>query len=106
MKLVDEEICPCGSGKLYGECHKVMRRTTTTIADLSHVPLTVIPEPDPNTRAVFEKIGTGTTFFSDPAGRYSLNCGVCGAPLAVVSNRQQVSGVVLHCAACGEFNDT
>ncbi len=107
MKLVDEETCPCGSGKLYGECHKVMRHTTTTGANLSHLPLTVIPEPDPNTRSVFEKtIGSGTIFFIDQQGHYSLDCGVCGAPLAVVSNRQQVSGVVLHCAACGEFNDT
>lgn len=106
MKLVDEELCPCGSGKSYGECHKAMRRTTTTVADLSHIPLMVIPEPDPNTKTVFEHTGTGTIFFSYSDGRYSLDCGACGAPLAVVSDRQQVLGIVLHCAACGEFNDT
>jgi hypothetical protein len=107
MKLDDEETCPCGSGKLYGECHKKMRRTTTPVANLNHVPLNIIPEPDPNTRSVFEKmIGTGTTFFFDQHGHYSLDCGACGAPLAVISNRQQVSGIVLHCIACGEFNET
>lgn len=106
MKLVDEEPCPCGSGKLYGECHKAMLRTTITVADLNHIPLTVISEPDPNTRTVFEHTGTGTIFFFDPNGCYSLDCGSCGAPLLVVSNRQQVSNVVLHCSACGDFNDT
>jgi hypothetical protein len=68
MKLIDEEPCPCGSGKLYGNCHKMVLRTLTTATDLSHVPLAVIPEPDPNTKAVFKKNGTGTTFFSDPRG--------------------------------------
>lgn len=113
MKLVDEEPCPCESGKLYGECHKAMLRTTTTVADLghipenlSHMPLPVIPEPDPNTKSVFEHTGTGTIFFFARNGRYSLDCGTCGAPLAVVSDRQQISGIVLHCAACGDFNDT
>jgi len=84
-----------------------MLHTTTPVANLSHLPLTVIPDPDPNTRTVYEKkIGTGTTFFFDNQGRYSLDCGVCGAPLAVVSDRQQVTRIVLRCAACGEFNDT
>src|SRR5712692_10019425 len=105
MKLVDEEPCPCGSGRLYGECHKVMLRTTTTVADLSHVPLTVIPEPDPNTRAVWEKIGPETTFVVDRDGRYSFDCGSCGAPLLVLRDCQQVSGIVLRCAACGNFNE-
>ena len=107
MKLDDEEPCPCGSGKLYGKCHKVMLRTTATVANLSHLLLNVIPEPDPNTRTVYEKmIGTGTTFFTDNQGHFSLDCGACGAPLAIVSDRQQVTRIVLRCTACGEFNDT
>lgn len=106
MKLVDDDPCPCGSGKLYSECHKAMLRTKIPSVGLSHIPLSVIPEPDPNTRTVFEHTDTKTLFFFDPTGRYSLDCGSCGATLLVVSDRQQVSNIVLRCRSCGEFNDT
>ena len=67
-KLDDKEPCPCGSGKLYGECHKAMPHTTIAVTNPSHLSLNVIPEPDPNTRTVYKKIqGTGTIFFKQPS---------------------------------------
>ena len=99
------EPCPCGSGKTFGTCHGPrVRKGPPLITE--HLRLTVIAEPDPQTRVVFEHSGQGTVFFQGEAVGLSLDCGHCGAPLVEGLYREQVRGIVLRCSACGAHNDT
>jgi hypothetical protein len=105
VKISASEACACGSGKAYGECHGAQRDAPSS-SSLQHVALRVIPEPDPGTRAVFERPGPGTVFFEGIQGGYALDCGKCGAPLALRVDRDSIQGLALRCAQCGSFNDT
>jgi uncharacterized protein YchJ len=43
VKIKVSDLCPCGSGKTFGECHdKLRRERRTPDAELLHVPLAVI----------------------------------------------------------------
>lgn len=68
--------------------------------------LAVIPEPDPDTRAVQILTGPGTIIIQGDACGLSMDCGKCGASLVVGLKREQVRQIVLKCNACGAFNDT
>jgi len=103
-KIHPNEPCPCGSGKLYKECHQAQAGRPPIVSE--HVRLPVIPEPDPGTRSVFLREGEGTIFFAGHFSELSLDCGTCQAPLVVGMAPGQVAGIVLRCAACGAFNDT
>lgn len=105
-KIDPKEPCPCESGKLFGECHgtRVVESRPTTITQ--RVSLRVIPEPDPQTRAVFIRSGDGTVIFQGQETQTSQDCGACGSPLIVGLRSGQVQGVVLRCNNCGAFNDT
>lgn len=103
-KIDPDEPCPCGSGKLYRDCHRAQVAKPPTIS--KHVPLPVVAEPDPGVRSVFKKIGQDTIFFTGHASEISFDCGRCGAPLMVGMARGQVVALVLQCASCGAFNDT
>jgi hypothetical protein len=103
-KIAPDEPCPCGSGKPYKDCHQATSQITPVVSE--HVPLTVIPEPDPGTRSVFMKLGEGTILFSGRDSQISFDCGQCHAPLIVGLSPGTVSGVVIQCAGCGAFNDT
>jgi SEC-C motif-containing protein len=105
-KIEDDEICPCGSGQSFGQCHgkKIRERSVPQITQ--HIRLDVIPEPDSNSRSVFQKMpGTGTVVFQGYESTESLDCGSCGAPLAVGIRPGLISSVVLQCAACRAFNE-
>ncbi len=105
-KISPDEPCPCGSGVLFKDCHgpKVRSRVPPEIGE--RLPLVVIPEPDPNTRAVFEHAGNGTLFFQGFDTNIALVCGTCSAVLAAGIRRDQVRHVVLRCKQCGAFNET
>jgi hypothetical protein len=105
-KIQYDEVCPCGSGITFGQCHdKKIRQRSPQISQ--HIRLTIIAEPDPNTRTVFQKTaGTGTIFFQGSDGTDSLDCGSCDAQLAVGVSRNMFTRVVMQCSACGTFNDT
>jgi len=103
-KILPDETCPCGSGKLYKDCHQGQVAVAPVVSE--HIRLPVIPEPDPGTRSVFERQGEGTVFFAGRFSGLSLDCGTCDAPLVVGMAPGQVVGIVLRCAACGAFNDT
>jgi len=103
-RILDDEPCPCGSGGLFKDCHRQKmeaRRPKVT----SHVALTVVPEPDPNSRTVFEKGGEGTLIFEGRETSISYDCGDCSAPLAVGILVSQIPGIVLRCARCGAYNE-
>jgi len=103
-KIKDDEPCPCGSNITFGECHgeKLKQEPETT----QHIRLRVIPEPDPGTRAVFQKTTGGTLIIVGANTTDSLDCGFCGLPLAAGFAADHLGGLVLQCASCGAFNDT
>jgi DNA-directed RNA polymerase subunit RPC12/RpoP len=105
-KIDPTEPCPCGSGAVFGECHgrTLVNDTPRTIS--ARIPLSVIPEPDPGTRAVFVKTGEGTIAFQGTATEKSFDCGSCGASLAIGVREDQMQGMVIKCNQCGTFNDT
>jgi hypothetical protein len=105
-KIAPDETCPCGSGLAYRVCHgpKVRKQEPPEIKQ--RIRLQVIPEPDPNSRTVFEKTGDGTVLFQGFATNIALACGSCGAPLAAGIEPNQIKGIVLRCKQCSAFNDT
>ena len=105
-KIERTEPCPCGSGAVFGECHGRTLGSEIPPTISLRIPLSVIPEPDPNTRAVFVKADEGTIIFKGTATEKSFDCGTCGASLAVGVREDQVYGVVIKCNQCGAFNDT
>jgi DNA-directed RNA polymerase subunit RPC12/RpoP len=105
-QIAPDEPCPCGSGIAFKDCHgpKVRKREPPEIKQRIH--LNVIPEPDPNSRAVFEKAGDGTILFQGFETNIALVCGSCGAPLAAGLEPIQIKDIVLRCNKCSAFNDT
>ena len=106
MKIAPQEACPCGSGKLFKDCHGPRVRQPRELKIERRLPLTVIPEPDPNTRSVFQLSGAGTVFIRGTDGVDTLVCGQCGADLAIGIDASQVRGIVFQCNDCKSFNDT
>jgi hypothetical protein len=107
MAKIDlNEPCPCGSGFLFKACHGPKVRTQKIPEITEHIPLAVISEPDPGSRAIFEKTGEGTVLFQGFETGIALVCGKCQASLAAGLNRSQIHGIVLRCKNCGSFNET
>lgn len=106
MKIDKDEPCPCASGRKFGDCHGESNPAKRPPSVLRHVQLAVIPEPDPGTRSVIEKTSGDTVIFLGGSGGDSLDCGSCGAPLAVRVDRGQFVSIVLRCNNCASFNDT
>jgi hypothetical protein len=106
MKIDPKEPCPCGSGKVYAECHASRAISQKQPAVSQVVKLQVIPEPDSNTRAVFVKTGEGTVIFQGFETGIAQSCGRCNAQLIVGLRLGQVQNIVLRCSACGSFNET
>jgi hypothetical protein len=104
-KIEPQEPCPCGSGKTFAECHRPTVKSGP-LPITTHELLTVISQPDPDMRSVFEKTGESTVFFVGEFSGLSLDCGGCEAPLVLGLNRDQIRGVVLRCRSCGAYNDT
>jgi hypothetical protein len=99
-----KEPCPCGSGKIFADCHlPKVKRGPPPITE--HARLKIISEPDPNSRSVFEKTTEGTTLFIGTASGLSIDCGKCGSPLAQGIARTQLVGVVIKCNHCGAYNE-
>jgi len=106
MALIEAtELCPCGSGKSFAACHGPRVRKPVVPETTETIRLKVIPEPDPDTRAVFIYEGDGTVVMSGYETGLSMNCGQCNSPLIRGLNRTQISGIVLRCKACGAFNE-
>jgi hypothetical protein len=103
-KIDPDEPCPCGSGKLYRDCHQAQTELPAIVSE--HVALTIMPEPDPGTRSVFQRVGEGTVFFAGRATQTSFDCGKCHTALMVGVVLEQAGGAVLRCPNCGAFNDT
>lgn len=104
-KISDDEPCPCGSGRLFRDCHgsQIARQEGSAHITI-HVRLQVVPEPDPGSATVFEKSGEGSTIFQGLETGVSQDCGSCGAPLIVGLSIDQVQNIALKCNACGSFN--
>ena len=65
--------------------------------------LKVIPEPDPDTRAVLATESVDIVLLTG-LGDNHLLCGQCGAML-VRGVGEILSNVVILCAGCGSYND-
>lgn len=105
-KITQDELCPCGSGSLFRNCHGPKVRTWTPPEIKQRIVLTVIAEPDPNTRTVFEKANEGTIYWQGSATNIGLVCGTCAAVLVAGMRREQIVNIVLRCKQCGAFNET
>ena len=103
-RIQPEESCPCGTGESFGACHGKRLREASAPPS-RRISLHVIPEPDPGSRTLFKNTGLTSVFFSGN-GSDALDCGACGAPLAVGVRRQSFASIVLKCNQCGAFNDT
>ncbi|EHU5129695.1 SEC-C domain-containing protein [Vibrio vulnificus] len=104
-KIQPDELCPCGSGLLFKDCHKLRIKQPQKPNITTRSTLTVIPEPDPNTRSVFIYDGEGTTVFQGYDSNLELICGNCSSPLVSGINRNQISNIVIRCKQCGKFNE-
>jgi DNA-directed RNA polymerase subunit RPC12/RpoP len=65
--------------------------------------MTVISEPEPNTRSVFEPTFKGRLIKG--SGPLSYKCGKCGATLLRHVEYKQVMNMVVKCGGCGSFNE-
>jgi len=65
----------------------------------------VIPEPEPNTRAVLIYTGEGTVVMQGE-GNVTMECGNCSAPLIEGVPTGNIQNIVLKCPQCGAFNET
>jgi hypothetical protein len=71
---------------------------------MKRIHLRSIPEPEPNTRAVFFHKGPGTVvMYGD--GDTTFVCASCESALAENVWELQIRNIVLVCAACGAFNE-
>lgn len=104
-KISMDEACPCGSGEKFQDCHAPKVRKSIPPEIKERVSLRVIPEPDPDTRTIFEKIGEGTIIFQGFSTNIALVCGTCSAPIAAGLKPSQITGVVLRCKQCMAFNE-
>jgi hypothetical protein len=104
-KIDPKEPCPCGSGKIFEHCHgpRVKPKVAPQITD--RVSLRVIPEPDPNTRTVFQLTGSATLLIQGFETGLSLDCGGCGTPLVTGIHREQIQNIVIRCKNCKAFNE-
>lgn len=104
-KISPDEPCPCGALAPFGECHGPKVRTREPPRVTERIPLRVIAEPDPGSRAVFEKSGAGSLFFQGFDTGLAWVCGQCTAALAAGIQPGQIRGVILRCNQCGSFNE-
>ena len=105
-KIDPNELCPCDSGLLFKECHgpKVKEPVVPKITE--EIELLVIPEPDPNTRAVFIYDGPGTIGFTGFEVGLALCCGKCRSHLTEGIAKNNLRNMVIKCKQCGSYNDT
>lgn len=72
---------------------------------MRHIRMAVIPEPEPNTRAVIVYTGEGTVAMSG-GGSVILECGNCGEPIVDGVAMTRIRNLVFKCNNCGEYNET
>ena len=103
-----DELCPCGSGRHYRDCHAERRIAERKRLAERAIPLVVIPEPDPGTRAVFEKTdgANDSVMFQGDANADMYTCGSCAEPLVLGVDLARLQGLVIKCGGCGAFNET
>jgi hypothetical protein len=70
--------------------------------------LRVIPEPDPETRSVFQKFpgAPDSVFFTGSQTTDAYVCGGCYTPLIVGLSLAPFQNLVLCCSQCGKYNET
>jgi|SRR2546427_9313165 SEC-C motif-containing protein len=106
MAQIDpNELCPCGSGRLFKDCHGPKVKIPITPSIIEEIALRIIPEPDPNTRAVLIYGGEGTIAFRGFDVGLALCCGQCKSHLVVGMEREQIQNIVLKCKGCGAYNE-
>lgn len=99
------ELCPCGSGLIFKECHELKIKKPKVPDILEVISLGVIPEPAPNTRALFIKTGEGSVVFIGYDVGLALACGTCQSHLVVGIPRAKIHNIVIQCNNCGSFNE-
>jgi hypothetical protein len=105
-KIDPNEDCPCGSGRVFKDCHGLKVRQFTTPPITEEVELKVISEPPSGTVSVFEHVGGDTILFRGAECSIAMVCGKCKSHLVVGVPRQNIQGIVLKCSKCGSYNRT
>jgi hypothetical protein len=68
--------------------------------------LRLIPEPDPETRVIFQHNGPGTIALSGTdRSAPDLCCGSCEAPLVRGIAQASAVSIIFRCNGCGAFNE-
>ncbi|MGH9146144.1 MAG: hypothetical protein ACRD1Q_05500 [Vicinamibacterales bacterium] len=67
--------------------------------------LNVIPEPEPETRVVFQHSGPNPMVSGTDRSAPDLCCGGCGTPLVTGIAHMVFYNVVFLCQVCGAFNE-
>ncbi len=105
-KIDPNELCPCESGLLFKECHELKIKKQIKPEIKQKVSLKMIPEPDPNTRAVFIlNSGESSIVFQGFETEIAFVCGSCSAPLIAGMNLEQMKNIVLKCNKCNKYNE-
>jgi hypothetical protein len=105
-KIKLDEACPCGSGRLYQDCHLPVRRDQRPPVEITkRYPLNVIDEPEPGTQTVLEKTGPGPIFAGSEIS-VAFTCGSCGDDLIVGVPAESIVDVVLRCGTCQSYNES
>jgi hypothetical protein len=107
MVAIDpNEVCPCGSGKLFKDCHALKIKVDVVPPITKRIKLKVIPEPAHESRGVIYYRGEGTIAFKGFEVGLAMDCGKCQAPLVVGVPQNAIRHLVIRCKQCGSFNDT
>jgi len=66
----------------------------------------IIPQPEENTRTVFQWDGKGTfVAFFQGHGTTTYRCGLCPTVLLNQVEHGQVRNIVFRCPKCGSYNE-
>ena len=104
-KIDSNENCPCNSGLLFKDCHELKIKTRMEPNITQSIKLSLITEPDPGTRSVFEKTSLGTIVFSGNDSNIAFVCGKCDSQLIVGVNPDTINNIVIQCNKCMSFNN-
>ena len=72
---------------------------------MTDIKLRVVSKPVEGSRLLLETEAGGSPTIIEGQGNINLLCGNCSAILAEGIESGQLQDVVLHCAACGSYND-
>lgn len=106
VKILEDEACPCGSGRLYQDCHIALRMPATSPPATEKINCIVIPEPFPNSRQVSKRVGSNKgPFWIGQNNAPSYHCGKCETTLVTGMPFYFIKDAVFCCPECSSYNE-